>query len=813
METLSGIIERVTFFSEQSGWSVLKVSPFHRSGHFGEKGSQQLVTVTVHQAKVFAGATVEFQGEWVEHAQYGQQFKASTFFEKKPASSAALEKYLGSGLIYGVGPKTAKKIVSYFKQDTMDIFEYDMDRLLEVRGIARAKLETIRKSWTEHREIRNVMIFLQTHGISTLFAVKIYKRYGNDAIAIVQDNPYRLSRDIFGIGFLSADRIAACMGISGKNPKRVKAAIQHVLAASRDEGHCYLTFKQVHHSLETLLQESEPFQKLVQECLQELESTGEIKTRVLREQHNGQTEETSCFYSKTLFFDEKYVAEKISLLKKNRPHQDSKRIRNWIAKFNSRQQFPLSQEQVNSVAGVMAEKFSILTGGPGCGKTTTTKAIVQLAMAMGKQVLLAAPTGRAAQRMEEVIGLPAQTIHRLLVWNPAQGGFKKNEQDTLETNFIIIDECSMMDISLTASLLKAVNHQQTQVLFIGDQDQLPSVGAGNVLKDLITSEKVPTFRLTQVFRQAQKSLIVQHAHQINGGEMPQIDSPFRDPSLWANGCDALFIDSEEATMEGVNFLQRAKRILQYRIDQEGQVLVQQEGMATKLLQKVTQDGKRFLCEDISNKEFEAFKEGKQENKIFTIPQKFRHVQMENLLACSSEAEEVKEVLRRIHPYSSLRYGITATDMIVKLYKETLPKYFGKQLEIQILSPMTRGKMGTLALNSKIQEELNPSSPNKKQVSVGQKISGREIESSRKKIITTLKSLTVKLDKLSTLTLQQWNFSSLSQEKKNGLSTIKRKTCWNSTSPMLSPFINLKEVNSVQLSFPSLPNTSSCYFET
>ena len=201
MEVLSGIVERVTFFSEESGWSVLKVSPFN--------SSKDLVTVTVHQAKIFAGATVEFQGEWTEHARYGPQFKASKFFEKKPASSAALEKYLGSGLIYGVGPKTAKKIVSYFKQNTLDVFENDIEKLKQVRGIAQRKLAKIRSSWTEHREIRNVMIFLQTHGISTLFAVKIYKQYGNDAIAIVQDNPYQLSKDVFGIGFFSADRIAS----------------------------------------------------------------------------------------------------------------------------------------------------------------------------------------------------------------------------------------------------------------------------------------------------------------------------------------------------------------------------------------------------------------------------------------------------------------------------------------------------------------------------------------------------------------------------------------------------------------------------
>ena len=707
MEVLSGIVERVTFFSEETGWSVLKVSPFNQP--------KDLVTVTVHQAKIFAGATVQFEGEWTEHAQYGHQFKASQFFEKKPASSAALEKYLGSGLIYGVGPKTAKKIVSYFKQDTIDIFEHEMERLKEVRGIAQKKLEKIKSSWTEHREIRNVMIFLQTHGISTLFAVKIYKQYGNSAISIVQENPYRLSKDIFGIGFFSADRIAARLGISGKDPRRVKAAIKHILASSREEGHCYLTLEQVCRSIEKLLEE--PLDELTQIHLREMEEDQEIRTRIVREKET----ETYCYYSKTLFYDEKYVAEKVNLLLKHRLHEDTKRAQNWIERYNSKQNIPLTQEQNASVVGVMNQMFSILTGGPGCGKTTTTRAIVKLAIAMGKRILLAAPTGRAAQRMEEVIGLPAQTIHRLLVWNPSHGGFKKNEENPLDTDFLIIDECSMLDISLTASLLKALNHHKTQVLFIGDQDQLPSIGAGNVLKDLIAGQKVPIFRLTQVFRQGKESLIIQYAHQINNGEIPQIDSPFRRPDLWSEGCDALFIDSEEVTQKELRFLHKVKFFFKDKINKEGRGLIKIEGQKEDQFKKVFQDNKEFFLEKISEDELKELKKGNMENKIFSIPKKFRHIQIENILATSSEVEEIKEILSRIHPLSSLHYGITASDMILKLYKEIIPKYLGKELEIQILTSMTRGSMGTFALNKKIQNEFNVSSPNKKQLTIGAKI--------------------------------------------------------------------------------------------
>ena len=700
MEVLTGIIERVTFFNEQSGWSVLKVAPFQHPA--------DLITVTIHQAKVFAGATVEFQGEWTEHAQYGTQFKANAYYEKKPASAAALEKYLGSGLIYGVGPKTAKKIVSHFQKDTLDIFEHDIERLTDVRGIARKKLEMISKSWTEHREIRNVMMFLQSHNISTLFAVRIYKTYGNDAISIVQENPYRLSRDIYGIGFLSSDRIAASLGIEGKDPRRVRAAIKHVLAASKDDGHCYLTFDQICDSLEKLLQLTD-FSNIVSECLKEMEEEKEIKTRIIRKQQ--------CYYSKTLFYDEKYVAQKARLLSQNDCPQNHERIQLWVEKFNKRQKHPLSQEQIKSVMRVVGERFSILTGGPGCGKTTTTKAIVQLLIAMGKQVLLAAPTGRAAQRMEEVIGLPSQTIHRLLVWNPSQGRFKKNEEDTLESDFIIIDECSMLDISLTASLLRAINPHQTQVLFIGDHDQLPSVGAGNVLKDLISSEKIAVFKLTEVFRQSKKSLIIEYAHQINRGEIPHIDSPFRDPSLWKKHCDVLFIDSEEATLQGMRFLQKAKRVLNTQIVHEGVGFIGRE----EVLQKISQEKDKYLIEDITAEELKQLKEKKYQHKIFSVPEKFQHVQIEKLLESSSKAQEIKEIFKKIHPYSSLHYGITASNMILKLYQEVLFKYWGEKLELQVLTPMTKGSMGTLALNKKIQEHYNREAPNKKQLLSGQKI--------------------------------------------------------------------------------------------
>lgn len=707
METLSGIVQRITFSSEETGWTVLKVAPFNRP--------QDIVTVTIHQAQIFAGATVEFNGSWTEHSQYGQQFKATHFLEKKPASTAALEKYLGSGLIYGIGPKTAKKIVKHFKKDTLTIFEEDIERLKEISGIAQAKLEKISFAWTEHREIRNVMMFLQSHGISTLFAVKIYKQYGNEAINIVQDDPYQLSKNIFGIGFLSADKIAASLGIAEQDPRRIKAAIKHILAGSREEGHCYLTFAQICKGINDLLECS--LDEFAQKYLDEMITDHEIKLRKIKE---GECEQ-HCYYSKTLFYNEKYVGEKVSLFLEKDPAVDLERMNDWLESFNKGQEFPLSEQQSSSVMGVLGKRFSILTGGPGCGKTTTTKAIVKLAMAMGKKVLLAAPTGRASQRMEEVIGLPAKTIHRLLIWTPANGGFKKGEEDLLDADFIVLDECSMLDISLTASLLKAIDHQHTQLLFIGDKDQLPSVGAGNVLKDLIESEKVPVFKLTQVFRQAQGSLIIRYAHQINMGEVPKIDTPFRKPELWKSGVDAMFIDSEEVTMEGLKFINRAKKVFKNQLDTEGEGVLQVEDKKGEQYKKVSKIDEQYMSQDMLQGEFDELKEGKFENKVFTIPKKFRHVQIENLLSSSSEIAELKEILTKVHPFSTLNFGIKASDMILKLYKDIIPKYLGKDVEIQVLSPMVRGSMGTMTLNQKIQNEFNIYAADKKQLIIGEKI--------------------------------------------------------------------------------------------
>ena len=681
-ETIRGIVDRVTYHNPDNGWSVLRLFPFN--------SPSQQETVIVHQTKVFAGATMEFQGAWTTHPKFGRQFKATKAIEKKPASAAALEKYLGSGLIKGVGPITAKKIVTHFGENALEIFEGEIERLTEIPGIAQKKLETISSAWAEHRAIRDVMMFLQSHGISTLFAVRIFKEYGDNAISYVTEDPYRLANDFYGIGFFSADKVALSIGLATDSNERIMAAIKHVLAASREFGHCYLTESQTRTQVNELLEMD--LGERLPGLLKQMQQDGLLMVRELVVPEGANE---PCYYSKTLYYDELYVAKKISGMNKPTPI-DRERVEQWISRYCQAKGISLSDEQAAAVKAIVGERFSILTGGPGCGKTTTTEVLVKLLEAMKVKVLLAAPTGRAAQRMTEVIGNESKTIHRLLEWQI--GKFKRDEENPLDVDFLIVDECSMLDISLTASLLKAVPNR-SQVLFIGDADQLPSVGAGNVLRDMITSGAVPCFRLLKIFRQAQESLIIRYAHQINNGELPYIDSPFKMPEIWKQGADCLFLDSDEATKEQLSFIGQVKR---YH-DPKNAGLNNESDLDTNLY------------------EFRTHEAVIPYETELNIPSKFQHVDIEKIFAAQTRVEELLAVLKKVHPWSSLHYGLSASDVVRKLYLEWIPKYFGNGTEIQIITPMTRGSLGTLSLNRMIQESANPSQKGKSQLQVGERI--------------------------------------------------------------------------------------------
>jgi exodeoxyribonuclease V alpha subunit len=547
----------------------------------------------------------------------------------------------------------------------------------------------ISAAWSEHRVIREVMMFLQSHGISTLFAVRIYKEYGQNAISYVQENPYRLAADFYGIGFFSADKVALSIGLDRDSPQRIMAGINHVLAASREFGHCYLFESQIQTQVEELLDLK--LGDRLSGLLRNMAEEGLVKVRDIPGQ-GGAVE--PCYYSKSLYFDELYTSKRMAMPGDPR-NVDRKRVDFWIERYCDVKNILLSEEQTSAVRGIVCEKHSVLTGGPGVGKTTTTLVLVKLLEAMRLKVLLAAPTGRAAQRMMDVVGRKAKTIHRLLGWQ--MGGFKKNEESPLDVQFLIVDECSMLDISLTASLLKAVPHD-SQILFIGDADQLPSVGAGNVLKDIIASGKVSCFKLTRVFRQAQKSQIIKYAHEINQGELPRIESPFKNPEIWTKESDCLFMDSDEATQEQMSFISRVKRIYPKIVEKQA------EGGSDDALYQFRTD------EPVSPYESEL-----------TIPKKFQHVDLEKVYRAENRVDELLSVLNKVHPWSSLRYGLSASDVIRRLYLEWIPKYCGQGAEIQILSPMTRGSLGTLTLNKMIQEAVNPPEKGKSQLMVGERI--------------------------------------------------------------------------------------------
>lgn len=693
-QSITGTVERVTFYNPENGWSVLKVK-------VGTDISEA-VPVLVHQSEVFAGVTMRFTGLWKRHPKFGKQFQASSATEIMPATAHGLEKYLGSGLIKGVGPKTANKIVSHFKNRTLEVFENRIGDLVNVPGISKKKLEGIRDAWSEHKSIRDVMMFLQGHGVSTTFAVKVFKLYGKDSIKVVRDNPYRLEQDIFGIGFFSADRIALSMGIEKTGSIRMQASIRYVLNNSREEGHCYLFTEQIVERVLNLIGEAKPAD--IEQNLTVLQSRGEVEARMI--------DDCQCYYAKKTYLDEQMVAEKVRALSQVQVEVDGQRLKHWVGKYCRRYNITLSEEQRQSVLGVATKSFSILTGGPGCGKTTTTKVIFALFRAMHKKVFLTAPTGRAAQRMSEVVGSEAKTIHRLLSPISSISRFKYNRDNPLECDVLIVDECSMIDMSLAAYLLEAVP-PGCQVLFIGDRDQLPAIGAGNVLGDLIDSNQVACFRLTQVFRQAKESKIIQVAHAINQGISPQIPSPIEDKSFWSEKMDCGFMESEEPSVEQLEFIKKAQKLIQRTLTERRPTLLFAEERALGVLKA---EGEELIVERGCQSSLNS-----AGVERFDTTSKFAKVDFNELSRAKTIPQQLLAVLGGGTKNSTLHFGMTALDTIKRLYERTIPANYGKDVEIQILSPQVRGSLGTANLNRTIQELINPEAPGKSQVRHGDRV--------------------------------------------------------------------------------------------
>ena len=498
MTKLRCVVERITYQNAENDYSVMKVKV---------KGYDDLVTLVGNLLEVPAGSVLLCEGEWRVDKRYGQQFQCETWEEVMPATAYGIEKYLGSGLVKGIGPKFAKLIVGHFGTDTIEVIETDIERLYEVPGIGKKRVEKIRESWEKQKDIKNVMLFLQGFGASTAYAAKIYRQYGKESIDKVKENPYRLADDIWGIGFKTADGIARKMGYEMNDERRLRSGLIYTLNQLADEGHCYAEEEQLIATARQLLEADE-------ECIRTA-MTHAIETEDLMLDGTG-------IYLPPFYYAECGTANRLSTLVHTKEVGSIFTARFDLAKLQRETGIEYDEVQVEAIRQAIASKVMVLTGGPGTGKTTTTKAIIAALQSAGMRILLAAPTGRAAKRMSEATGMEAKTIHRLLEYNP-QDGYKRNDENPLEGDALIVDECSMIDIILMNNLTKALPTTMRLVL-VGDIDQLPSVGAGNVLRDIIDSGIIPVVRLTRIFRQAQSSRIVMSAHAINRGCFPDISN-------------------------------------------------------------------------------------------------------------------------------------------------------------------------------------------------------------------------------------------------------------------------------------------------
>lgn len=606
MDTLRGVVERITYHNEENGYTVAKLAP--ESGQRAIFGADREIAIIGNMVGVNVGESVELTGRWTVHPEYGKQFAVEQMKPILPATVAGMEKYLGSGLIRGVGPVTARRIVKHFGIETLEIIEQRPERLVEVPGVGQKRAHTIVRAWAEQRAIKEVMLFLQSYGVSTSLATRIYKQYGDNAVALVRSDPYRLARDIFGIGFLTADKIAQAMGLPANSPQRVAAGVAYALNEASEDGHVYLPTEELVRSTADLLKveaaqiglgiarmwreaqikvapspgadATEPDRDALAPTEAGKDGTprlifeqGQLYATATVEQAQSLLAADNAIYLTPLYFSEVGVAGRIQRLL----HEGESRLAifrrygppPWEATLASLEQtngFALAPQQRQAVQTALTCRLSVLTGGPGTGKTTTVRTILQLCERKGRRVLLAAPTGRAAKRLGETTGREARTIHRLLEFKPADGlTFQRHEENPLEGDLLIVDEASMLDTVLTNSLLKAVAPGM-HLLLVGDVDQLPSVGPGNVLRDIIeaiegreakgggrylpqddaesgppqpaakrnpaivfTSRPSPlapaaVIRLETIFRQEQGSYIIHNAHRINHGQMPVLDN-------------------------------------------------------------------------------------------------------------------------------------------------------------------------------------------------------------------------------------------------------------------------------------------------
>ncbi|MBR2978866.1 MAG: ATP-dependent RecD-like DNA helicase [Myxococcaceae bacterium] len=552
-DSLEGVLERVTFVNEENGWGVYRLAV---------EGKEELVTVVGNLIGVQPGESLCLTGRWTVSRQYGEQFDVAGYTTLRPSSVVGIERYLGSGLVKGVGKIFAKRLVEAFGEKTLEVIEFSPQKLSEVEGIGPKRRERIIRAWAEQREIREVMLFLQSHGVSPAYAVKIYKRYGHKAIDVVRDNPYRLARDIFGIGFKTADRIAQALGIPTDSPRRAEAGLLHALNEGSDDGHVFLPRELLLSNAAQMLQIDAP---ILETALESLAQSGDIaldgRPETARFDEGGQRrlelgeaeadyalnanattpghpadDPRAPVYLTPLHIAETGIAARIQALFATPLRRPPIHVERAIAWFEEKQRIELADEQREAIRRAIDAKVLVITGGPGTGKTTIVNGIIRILEKKGVRIRLAAPTGRAAKRMSETTRREALTIHRLLEFSPKTMNFERGRDNPIEADLLILDEASMLDTPLAYNVLKALP-LSCQIIFVGDVDQLPSVGAGSVLSDLIASKRVPVVRLSTIFRQARRSMIVVNSHRINEGQFPVEGT--KDP------CDFYFIERDD----------------------------------------------------------------------------------------------------------------------------------------------------------------------------------------------------------------------------------------------------------------------------
>jgi exodeoxyribonuclease V alpha subunit len=509
-ETLEGTIERIVFSGGDGAFTVARLKV---------EGRVDAVTVVGSLLGVPAGAALRVQGRYETTARFGEQFRVARYTEIAPATEEGIRRYLGSGLIKGIGPEFAARIVERFKIRTLEILDSDPGRISEVPGIGPARAKSIRAAWTAQREVRQVMVFLQGYGVSPAFAARIYKRYGAGAIARVRENPYRLAFDVWGIGFLSADKLAGALGIGKESDVRVEAGVRHVIQECATNGDVFVPRERLVRQAAALLEVTE---KLATEAIDRLARAGDVALDA--DVNAGALDAGVAVYDADLHRAERAVAEGLRKLLAGRAAAVEIDVPRALAWYEQKAGITLARQQAEAVTLALSGKVAVVTGGPGVGKTTIVRGIVSILGKKGVRIALAAPTGRAAKRLADQAGMPASTLHRLLEWRPAEGAFSRNATCPLECDLLVVDEASMLDVRLAADLLAALA-PETRLVLVGDVDQLPSVGPGRVLRDVIDSGAVPTVRLTEIFRQAAQSLIVTNAHRIHDGELPELGAP------------------------------------------------------------------------------------------------------------------------------------------------------------------------------------------------------------------------------------------------------------------------------------------------